>query len=119
MRVPFSLGKRALPFVGYLVTTFNDQQPGVLQLLSKGASDAYNFRSLNGGKPVVTSSFGTHGTRDPFVLAGADRSNFWMLATDLDIGKTSWHESQTHGSRDIMIWSSSDLTSWTQHSAAT
>jgi sucrose-6-phosphate hydrolase SacC (GH32 family) len=111
MRLPFA--KRALPLVGYLVSTFNDQQTGIMQYLSKGA-DAYNFQALNGGKPTVTSSVLTRGTRDPFVLVGPNRSSFWMLATDLDIAKTSWGESQTHGSRSIVVWSSNDLVSWKQ-----
>jgi len=110
--------KRALPLVGYLVTTFNDQQTGVMQYLSKGG-DAYTYQALNGGKPTVTSSVLTYGTRDPFVLVGPNRSKFWMLATDLDIAKTTWPESQSHGSRSMVIWSSDDMLTWKQQAPVT
>ncbi len=37
---------------------------------------------------------------------------FYILATDLDIGKTNWGDAQSHGSRSIHVWESSDGVNW-------
>ncbi|KAI3477370.1 hypothetical protein L1887_60949 [Cichorium endivia] len=39
-------------------------------------------------------------------------SAFYILATDLDIGKTNWGDAQSHGSRSIHVWESSDGVNW-------
>lgn len=101
---------------GYLVTTFNDQQPGIFQYLSKG-NDAFHYQPLNGGKPILKSDILTGGSRDPFLFASPDHKAFWILATDLDISKTSWLESQKYGSRSIIAWSSTDMIHWTKAKA--
>lgn len=36
------------------------------------------------------------------------------MATDLDIGKTNWGDAQSHGSRSIYIWESTDGVDWSQ-----
>jgi hypothetical protein len=99
---------------GYLFAYFTgeDTTDGeqVRLALSEGA-DPLHWRPLHGGDPVVVSTQGTEGLRDPFLVRGPDR--FFLLATDLRIhGSGDWDACQRHGSRAIMVWESSDLVRW-------
>lgn len=40
----------------------------------------------------------------------------FVLATDLDIRKTTWADAQTNGSRGILVWESGDGVSWSEDS---
>ncbi|KAM0716789.1 hypothetical protein Q7P37_008234 [Cladosporium fusiforme] len=79
---------------------------------SKG-NNALDWEELNGGKPVLSSSEGTGGLRDPFLIRSPDGGTFYLLATDLSIGSgTSWGDSVRTGSRYLEIWESNDLQTW-------
>lgn len=88
--------------------------------LSTGPSPL-NWTILNGGKPILYSTVGEQGVRDPFVLRAAglpgERARYYLLATDLCIARrdpaTAWEDSVRAGSRSIVIWESNDLVSWT------
>lgn len=81
--------------------------------LSNG-NDPLNWRELNNGKPVLTSSLGEKGVRDPFIIRSPEGDKFYMIATDLKInGNGDWGKAQTWGSRSIMVWESNDLVNWT------
>ncbi|QDS71976.1 hypothetical protein FKW77_001373 [Venturia effusa] len=68
---------------------------------------------INGGKPVLTSTVGTKGVRDPTIVRSKDGSKFWILATDLKIfGNGDWNAASRTGSRSIVVWESSDLKTW-------
>lgn len=100
-------------FAGYLFAYFTgDSTDGeYIRFALSDGNDALRWRELNGGRPVLTSSSGTRGLRDPFLVRGAD--GFHLLATDLSIGAgISWESAQHRGSRSIEIWSSPDLISW-------
>ncbi|KAL6707354.1 hypothetical protein ACN47E_004133 [Coniothyrium glycines] len=100
-------------YAGYLISTFSDPNPRVQLYLSDGNS-ATKFFKLNGGKEVLTSTVGTKGVRDIFLTSNAARTQWYMIATDLDINAPgfSWDFATRHGSRGIVIWSSTDLTNW-------
>ena len=73
-----------------------------------------NWRELNEGKPVLTSTLGEKGVRDPFIIRSPEGDKFYMIATDLKInGNGDWGKAQTWGSRSIMVWESNDLVNWT------
>ena len=79
---------------------------------STGA-DALHWSELNGGQPVLASTLGTTGLRDPFIMRSHDGDTFYLIATDLSIGSgTSWDASQRTGSRSLEIWESHDLVHW-------
>ncbi|KAF2837003.1 glycoside hydrolase family 43 protein [Patellaria atrata CBS 101060] len=87
-----SLAPRADPnLVGYLGAFFLGDQPKVYLYLSNG-NNPTSFRALNKGNPVVVPTLGTRGVRDPAIVAGGGEEagkKWYMLGTDLDIGKVS------------------------------
>ena len=77
--------------------------------------DGLNWKDINGGNPVLTSTLGEKGLRDPFIMRSADGSKFFVIATDLKInGNGDWTAAQTKGSKSIMVWESSDLINWSE-----
>jgi sucrose-6-phosphate hydrolase SacC (GH32 family) len=81
--------------------------------LSKG-NDPLHWREINNGKPVLTSTLGTKGLRDPFIIRSPEGDKFYQIATDLRIyGNGNWDAAQRTGSRSIMVWESTDLVTWT------
>ena len=112
---PTPIDKRQSSFVGYFMQhfkTINGQDSEkIYQQISNG-NNAYSFTALNGGNPVLTSTVGTKGVRDSFLVASPDRSNFWAIATDLNTQTQSWSDAVTHGSRSIVVWHTTDLVNW-------
>lgn len=81
--------------------------------LSKG-NDPLRWRELNDGKPVLTSTLGEKGLRDPFIIRSPEGDKFYQIATDLRIyGNGDWDAAQRTGSKSIMVWESTDLVHWT------
>lgn len=79
--------------------------------LSKG-NDAFDWTTVNDDQPVLTSTLGEKGLRDPFVMRSHEGDRFYLLATDLNAFRTGLTESQNFGSRAIEIWESTDLVNW-------
>jgi hypothetical protein len=80
--------------------------------LSQG-NDPTRWRQLNGGRPVLTSTVGTRGARDPFIIRSPQGDRFYQIATDLRIyGNGNWDAAQRTGSRSIVVWESTDLVTW-------
>lgn len=75
-------------------------------------NNALWWRDLNGGRPVLESTLGTRGLRDPFILRAKDGKRFFLLATDLSTGRTGWGGATAQGSRFLEIWESPDLVHW-------
>ncbi|KAF2399567.1 endo-1,4-beta-xylanase, partial [Trichodelitschia bisporula] len=72
-----------------------------------------NWTETKNGKPYLASTVGTRGVRDPTIIRAHDGSKFWILATDLKMnGKGDWGAASKHGSRNIVVWESSDLKQW-------
>lgn len=106
-------------YAGYLFAYFTGEDTAdgeqIRYALSRG-DDALHWRELNGGRPVLTSTVGEKGLRDPFVIRSPEGDRFYMIATDLRMYRESsgsWDEVQRHGSRSIMVWESADLVHWT------
>src|SRR5699024_11748727 len=60
--------------------------------LSEG-NDPLNWRELNDGEPVLTSTLGDEGVRDPFIIRSPEDGTFHLIATDLKkIGRASCRE---------------------------
>ncbi|KAL4785016.1 hypothetical protein BJX76DRAFT_356486 [Aspergillus varians] len=124
MLLPFStaavLHRQDEPYVGYLLSTFTDADPSVFWYISD-ASDPLAFKPLNGGNPVLKSTVGTKAVRDIFLTANEDRSEYFILGTDLDINADgfSWDEASRRGSRGLTIWRSENLIDWSEPTLST
>ncbi|KAF4807443.1 hypothetical protein CGCSCA5_v013327 [Colletotrichum siamense] len=109
------LAPRADPsLTGYLGAFFLGADPYVYLYLSNG-NNAVSFRALNSGSPVIKPTKGTGGVRDPAIVegGGAEKGKKWyIVGTDLDIGKTTWDAAQRQGSKGIFVWESTDLVNW-------
>ncbi|WP_322966199.1 family 43 glycosylhydrolase [Sphingomonas fuzhouensis] len=79
--------------------------------VSKG-NNALQWQTLNDAQPILESSEGTRGLRDPFIMRSAEGDRFFLLATDLSTGRTGWDASTSQGSRYLEIWESTDLIHW-------
>lgn len=107
--------RQAGQYAGYAFAYFtgNTIDGEKIYFAASNGNNALDWQELNGGKPVLSSTQGTKGLRDPFVIRSVDGGKFFLLATDLSIGSgTSWGESVRTGSRYLEIWESSDLVNW-------
>ncbi len=105
-------------YAGYVFAYFTGEGQAdgeqVHLALSRG-NDPLHWQELNGGKPVLTSTLGDKGVRDPFLIRSPQGDKFYLLATDLKIyGNGDWDAAQRHGSRSLMVWESPDLVHWSQ-----
>lgn len=84
-----------------------------IYIAASAGNNALQWTELNDGEPILTSTMGTKGLRDPFIMRSAEGDTFYLLATDLSIGSgTSWGDAVTTGSRYLEIWESHDLVTW-------
>ncbi|KAF1830191.1 Arabinanase/levansucrase/invertase [Decorospora gaudefroyi] len=105
------------PFEGYAFFYFtsNSRAGEKIYLAASEGNNALAWKELNNGQPILTSTKGTKGLRDPFIIRSPEGDRFFLLATDLSIGSgTSWSQAVRQGSLYLEIWESSDLKSWSQ-----
>lgn len=102
-------------YAGYLYVHFKRESPDGEQIhfaLSDG-DDPLRFDDINGGRPVLYSTLGDRGVRDPHIVRSPEGDRFYMVATDLRVfERTDWDQMQRWGSRSIMVWESVDLVDW-------
>lgn len=80
--------------------------------VSRG-SDPLAWEELAGGAPILTSTIGERGVRDPFLVRDPAGDRFFLVATDLRIHPHhDWMTCQRTGSRSIVVWESADLVTW-------
>jgi beta-xylosidase len=105
------------PFEGYAFAYFtgNSRAGENIYLAASEGNNALSWRELNNKQPILTSTEGTKGLRDPFVIRSAEGDVFYLLATDLSIGSgTSWGDAVRKGSLYLEIWESNDLKTWSK-----
>ncbi|MBF4461142.1 MULTISPECIES: immunoglobulin-like domain-containing protein [unclassified Rathayibacter] len=85
-----------------------------VSLAASQGNDALAWNTLNGGQPVFTSTQGTQGLRDPFIIRSHEGDKFFMLATDLKVDGLAggFTTAQISGSKHIEVWESTDLVTW-------
>jgi hypothetical protein len=102
-------------YAGYLYAHFKRESVDGEQIhfaLSDG-NHPLRFDDLNGGRPVLFSTLGERGVRDPHIVRDPDGDRFYLIATDLRVyAGTDWDRHVRHGSRSIMVWESADLVNW-------
>ncbi|KXT03628.1 hypothetical protein AC579_10211 [Pseudocercospora musae] len=104
-------------YEGYMFAYFtgNTIEGEKIYFAASNGNNALDWQELNGGKPVLASTKGTKGLRDPFIIRSPDGGTFYILATDLSIGSgTSWGDSVRTGSRYLEVWESNDLVNWSE-----
>lgn len=102
-------------YQGYAFLYFTGSNNEKIYIASSNGNDALSFTELNDGQPILTSTMGDKGLRDPFVMRSAEGDKFFILATDLCIGcGTSWDESVRHGSLHLEVWESPDLINFSE-----
>jgi len=85
------------------------------QIYFATSTDGLHWKELNDNNPVLTSSVGDKGVRDPFILRSPEGDKFYMIATDLRIANgAGWGAAQTAGSKSIVVWESNDLVNWSK-----
>jgi arabinoxylan arabinofuranohydrolase len=101
-------GIASAQYKAYLFTYFTGNAKADEQIKFAISSDGYNFRALNGNKPVIQSSTisETGGVRDPHILRGADGKTFYMVVTDM-VSANGWNSN-----RAMVLLKSTDLINW-------
>lgn len=108
------------PYSGYLMMHFIGEQPDGEQVYFSYSEDGLHWKDLNGGLPVLRSELGEMGVRDPFIVRSPKEEKFYLIATDLCIANgKGWEAAVKEGSRDIIVWESSDLVHWSSPWAVT
>ncbi|MFF5362626.1 glycoside hydrolase family 43 protein [Streptomyces scabiei] len=98
---------------GYLMVHFTGEGATNQQMYLSHSADGVHWNDLNGGAMVLRSAIGTKGVRDPALVRSPDGSKYWIIATDLCIGcGQDWNAAINNGSRNLVVWESSDLVSW-------
>jgi hypothetical protein len=101
------------PFTGYLMAHFIGEQSQGEQIYLAHSKNGRNWTDLNNGGPVLLSTVGTRGVRDPAIVRSPNGDKYWIIATDLRIASgTSWGDASTKGSKSLVVWESSDLVNW-------
>lgn len=107
-------------YSGYLLVHFIGEEPDGEQIYFSLSKDGLHYQDLNGGLPVLRSDLGERGVRDPFIVRSPKEGKFYLMATDLRIGSgKGWTAAVEEGSRDIIVWESSDLVHWSSPWAVT
>ena len=79
------------------------------------SKDGLHWQDLGGEVPALTSEKGTTGIRDPFMAYDEKLQKYFIIATDLKIGRDGdWGKAQYEGSRSIHVWESEDLIHWSE-----
>ncbi|MFD1147659.1 OmpL47-type beta-barrel domain-containing protein [Saccharothrix hoggarensis] len=101
-------------FFPYFVGESTDDGEKIYFAASEG-NDPLSWDELNNGRPVLTSTLGERGLRDPFLIRSHEGDKFYLLATDLKIfGGNNFSEAQESGSKHLVVWESTDLVHWSE-----
>ncbi|MFC8302996.1 immunoglobulin-like domain-containing protein [Specibacter sp. NPDC057265] len=105
-------------YAGYAFSYFKGEGSATGEQIYFGKSignDPLQWEDVNNSEPVLSSTLGEMGVRDPFVIRSPEGDKFYMIATDLKIhGSGDWGKAQTWGSRNLMVWESTDLLTWSE-----
>ncbi len=104
----------------YLFVHFIGEQKDGEQIYFSVSRDGLHWKDLHYGNPVLRSKIGEEGARDPFLVKDPEKEKYYLLATDLRIeaGK-GWQAAQFEGSRDLLVWESEDLLTWSEARSVT
>lgn len=102
----------------YFWTFFTGEGQGAerVSIAASKGNDALTWNTLNQGQPIFTSTVGTQGLRDPFIIRAPHGDKFYMIATDLKVDGLAggFTTAQISGSTYIEVWESDDLVTWSE-----
>lgn len=102
----------------YVWTFFTGEGQGAerVSIAASKGNDALSWNTLNNGEPLFTSTVGTQGLRDPFIVRSPEGDRFYMIATDLKVAGLAggFTTAQISGSKYIEVWESDDLVNWSE-----
>ncbi|MET7280481.1 family 43 glycosylhydrolase [Kribbella sp. NPDC005582] len=107
----------AAPYTGYAFSYFtgNSIAGEKIYFAASRGNTALKWDEVNNGQPVLESTKGTLGLRDPFLIRSPEGDRFFLIATDLSIGRNGdWDAAQRQGSRYLEVWESTDLVTWSE-----
>ncbi|MEW2395806.1 glycoside hydrolase family 43 protein [Streptomyces sp. NPDC046862] len=100
---------------GYLMVHFTGEGATNQQMYLSHSTDGLHWNDLDGGGMVLRSTVGTQGVRDPAFVRSPDGSKYWIIATDLCIScGQNWDTAINNGSRNLVVWESTDLVTWSK-----
>jgi hypothetical protein len=104
------------PLAGYLFAYFaGEAYEDGEQVYLALSRDGLNWIDMNHNQPVLYSTVGAQGVRDPFLLRSVKGNGFWMIATDERVYRDNdWKRAQNAASKSIVIWESADLVNWSE-----
>ena len=104
---------------GYLFVHFTGEHKDGEQIYLALSQDGLHWQDLS-ETPVLKSSVGMQGVRDPFPVRDPKTGRVYIIATDLRIeAGLGWGAAQFEGSRDLVVWESDDLIHWSKERAVT
>lgn len=104
----------AAQYEGYAFLYFKNNDERLYLAISNG-NNILSFSEVNDGKPILTSTQGDKGLRDPYLIRSKEGDSFFILATDLCVGcGTGWGSASRWGSRYLEIWETSDLITFSE-----
>ncbi|HSI82320.1 MAG TPA: glycoside hydrolase family 43 protein, partial [Candidatus Methylacidiphilales bacterium] len=103
------------PTNAYLLVHFTGESPRGEQIYFSVSEDGLDWTDLNNSEPVLVSTLGDKGVRDPAIVRSPDGKKFYLLATDLRIAnRKGWGAARAQGSTSLVIWESTDLVNWSE-----
>ncbi|KAH8828677.1 hypothetical protein DL96DRAFT_1013916 [Flagelloscypha sp. PMI_526] len=107
-----SVSPRAAAGYGFVYFIGEDYLNGeqIYFAVSNGNSPA-TWTAVKGGAPVLNSTLGDLGVRDPFIIKSTTSSTWYIIATDLKMyGKNGdWDTASRHGSLSLAVWETTDF----------
>jgi len=99
---------------GFLMPHFIGEQQDGEQIYFAVSQDGLHWTDLS-TEPILRSSIGEAGVRDPFIIKCPQTGTYYLIATDLCIGAgKGWDTAQYRGSKNLIIWESKNLVQWSE-----
>lgn len=102
----------------YVFAHFTDgRSPATVneQIYFATSEDGVEWNDLNDERPVLESTVGETGARDPFLVRAPGGDKYYLIATDLSTVKYGWHFTPDNpGSSSLVVWESTDLVNWSE-----
>ena len=108
-------------YAGYLFAHFiGERTADQEQIYFAVSEDGRHFTDMNDGHPVIKSTVGEEGLRDPYMYRSPEGDRFFIVATDLSIyhrggwkiNEQGYYDPSTTGSHYLVVYESTDLVDW-------